>query len=269
MKITITFLLSLFILHTYAQDSMQASGNSESAQDLSKKAANPIANMISLPVQLNWNFGVGEFDRTQSVFNFQPVIPFRLNDNWNVINRIIIPLVGNPDNAESGKSWGLGNTVVSSFFVPKAKGIFMWGIGPALSIPTSSSGQFGPNVFGIGPAVIALVTPGHWVAGVTANHTWSYRSDGDELNSFFAQYFITYNFAKGWYVNTAPVITANYAVEGDAQWFVPFGGGGGKIVKWGKQPLNIQLGLYHNAVTPGGGSASWQFRTQIVLLFPK
>ena len=264
--ITSTILL-ICSINISAQDSTDPAPNStDTEQDLSKAAANPIANMISIPIQLNWNFGIGEYDRTQKVFNIQPVLPFRLNDKWNVINRIIIPIIGQPENAESGTSWGIGNTVISSFFVPESKGVFMWGIGSALNIPTSTAPEFGGNDFGIGPAVVMLVTPGHWVAGFTFNHTWSYRTD--ELNAFFAQYFVTYNFAKGWYVNSAPVITADYTAEDGEEWIVPFGGGGGKIVKAGNQPLNLQIGVYSNVIKPDN-YASWQLRFQIVFLFPK
>ena len=104
---------------------------------------------------------------------------------------------------------------------------------------------------------------GHWVAGATFNHTWSYKTD--DLNSFFAQYFITYNIKKGWYVNTNPMITSNWNAPEGEQWTVPFGAGGGKVFVAGKQPMKLQAQAYVNAVAPPG-APDWTLQIQYVLL---
>jgi hypothetical protein len=268
MKILHPFILAMFLFFFMNNVKSQVDTAQHASQkDLAKAAANPIANMISLPFQLNFNLGVGEYNRTQTTLNIMPVIPFGVG-SWNVINRIIIPVVQKPDGTESGSYYGLGNTNYSMLFVPpmKAGGTFQWGFGPAFGIPTSSSDQLGTNVFGIGPALIFLVMPGHWVVGVTFNQLWAYRESVD-YSSFFAQYFITYNIKKGWYVNTNPMLTANFnAAEGE-QWNIPLGAGFGRVFHAGSQPMKLQLQAYYNVVKPTGG-ANGSIQIQYVLLFP-
>ena len=237
----------------------------EDNKELAKQAANPIANMISVPMQLNLNFNQGAYERTGMVFNIMPVLPFRFF-NWNVINRIILPVINNPDNTETGTNAGIGNINYSMLFVPPPKGIFQWGFGPALNIPTRSIPQLGNDAFAIGPAIIALVMPGHWVIGVTANNVWSYATDKN-LNQFFLQYFITYNIHDGWYVNTNPMIAANWNAAEGQEWTVPVGAGGGKVFHAGSQAMKLQAQAYYNVVAPDG-AANWTFQIQYVLLFP-
>ena len=257
----VPFVFLVLIGQVYAQDGPQ---NTHDPSELSKKAANPIANMISVPVQLNLNFGVGDYDRSSQVFNIMPVLPFKMF-SWNVINRIIVPVINKPDNAETGSTFGLGNTNYSMLFVPPPKEKFQWGFGPAFNIPTSSDPHLGGDAFGLGPAFIALFLTGHWVAGVTFNHTWSYKTD--DLNSFFAQYFITYNIKNGWYINTNPMVTSNWNAPSGEEWTVPFGAGGGKVFVAGSQAMKLQTQVYFNVIAPPG-APDWTLQIQYVLLFP-
>lgn len=234
--------------------------------ELAKAAANPIANMISLPFQYNINFGVGEYDRSSQVLNIMPVLPFKFF-NWNVINRIILPVISRPDSTETGTFSGIGNLNYSMLFVPPPKGIFQWGFGPAFNIPTLSDPQIGRDVFSMGPAIVALVLPGKWVIGFTANQTWSYYP-GKEYSTLFLQYFITYNIKKGWYINTNPIVTADWTAPEGEQWLVPVGAGGGKVFHGGNQAMKLQAQAYYNVATPTGG-ADWTFQVQYVLLFPR
>jgi len=257
-------LLALFLALT-VQVISQEEGMHQSQEELAKQAANPIANMISVPMQLNLNYGVGEYNRSSQVFNIMPVLPFKMF-SWNVINRIITPIINSPDDTETGNNFGLGNTNYSMLFVPPPKGIFQWGFGPALNIPTRSDPNLGNDAFALGPALIVLVLPGKWVVGATANHVWSYANDKD-VNQFFAQYFITYNIKKGWYVNTNPMITSNWNAPDGEQWTVPVGAGGGKVFHAGSQAMKLQGQFYYNAVAPTG-AADYTFQIQYVLLFP-
>ena len=260
-------LLFMLLLLCFTNISVYAQEQEHSNHDLAKKAANPIANMISIPMQLNLNFGIGDYDRSSQVFNIMPTIPFAVS-TWNVINRIIIPIKNSPDNAETGSTLGLGNTNYSMMFVPPIKGgsTFQWGFGPAFNIPTASDNRLGANDFAVGPAIVALVTPGHWVAGLTANQVWSYR-EGSDISQTFIQYFITYNINNGWYVNTNPMMVANNNAPEGEQWLVPVGLGGGKVFKVGSQPMKLQLQFYNNVVKPEG-AADWTIQIQYVLLFP-
>jgi len=199
--------------------------------------------------------------------NIQPVVPFRLSDKINVINRFIIPAMYLPDNTEDGGTGGIGNINYSMLFTPSKAGIFSWGIGPAFNIPTLTNENLGANAFGIGPSAVVLIMPGeNWVIGATFNRLWSYYNS--EVNSFFAQYFITYNLTKGWYINTNPNIRANFNAAEDEKWIVPFGVGGGKVSKFGNLPVKLQLQYYYNAIRPENG-AEHTLMVQLTLLFPR
>ena len=259
--ISISFLLFLSC-SLYSQDSKE-----EDAAALAKQTANPIANLISIPIQGNFGFGFGDYDRTRTLVNIQPVIPFRLSSKVNVINRIIIPLMYLPDNAESGGTSGIGNINYSMFFVPSKAGKFTWGIGPAFNIPTLTDDKLGANHFGIGPTAVGLLMLDKWVVGATFNRLWSYN--GSSVNSFFGQYFITYNIKKGWYVNTNPNIVANFNAPDGEQWTVPFGLGGGKVTHFGSQPVKLQAQYYYNVVRPTVSAKSTLMLTMVFLFPPK
>ena len=128
------------------------------------------------------------------------------------------------------------------------------------------SQNLGSDAFAMGPAVIFLLMPGNWVVGVTANHTWTFANDKN-YNQTFIQYFITYNIKNGWYVNTNPMITANWNAPVGNEWTMPVGAGGGKVFHAGKQAMKLQGQVYYNAIAPPG-AADWTFQIQYVLLFP-
>lgn len=243
----------------------QSSPSDEEKAKLAQAAANPIASMISIPLQMNFNPGTGDYDRLQMSYVLEPVVPFKLNKKLNMVTRTIIPIVYQPDNAPSGGTFGLGNTTLSAFIVFPEVGKFVWGIGPAMNIPTASAPELGGDAFGIGPTLVALLMPGHWVVGITFNQIWSYKSN--DLSSFFAQYFVTHNFKKGWYVNTTPTITGNFKASDGNVWTVPVGAGGGKIVHFPNTPVKFQLQAYYNALKPEG-AADYSIVAQIVVLFP-
>jgi hypothetical protein len=257
----LTLLVLIFIItNSLAQDSP-----TDEAAKLAQEAANPIASLISVPLMMTFNPSTGDYDRLFHSYTLQPVVPFRLSEKLNMVTRTIIPIVYKPDNAPSGGTFGLGNTTVSSFIVPPQKGIFTWGIGAALQIPTASSPELGGDAFGIGPSAVALVMPGKWVIGATVSQMWSYKTN--DLNVMIAQYFITRNFNKGWYVNTLPIITANFNAPEDNVWTVPFGAGGGKIVHSTFTPMKFQLHAYYNVIKPEALS-EYSIVAMIVMMFP-
>lgn len=266
MKIIVRLFLGVLVLMSTLEIQSQDDGSMQaSAQELAQQAANPIANMISVPMQLNLNFGVGEYNRPAQVFNIMPVLPFKMF-KWNVINRIILPIVNTPDTTETGNYFGAGNINFSMLFVPPPGKKFQWGFGPAFNIPTRSSENLGSDAFAMGPAIIALFMTGHWVAGATANHVWTFANDKN-FNQTFIQYFITYNIKNGWYVNTNPIITANWNAPEGNEWTVPLGAGGGKVFHAGKQAMKLQAQYYYNVVHPPL-AANWTLQIQYVLLFP-
>jgi hypothetical protein len=255
------------------------------AEELRKEAQNPVASLISVPLQENLNFNNQPGDRTQNVLNIQPVIPLSIAKNWNLIVRWITPFIYQPipvqpptPAVQTTGVYGLGDMNPTFFVVPK-KSKIIWGIGPTFVLPTATNTNFlGQGKFSMGPSVVVLLQPAHWTLGLLANNVWSvaghtnFNPDGTvnkpPVNQFLFQWFVNYNMRRGWYLTTSPIMTANWRANDGNVWTVPFGGGVGRIMKLGFQPVNITAQFYGNAVHPAGVSP-WGMRLQFVLLFPK
>jgi hypothetical protein len=242
------------------------------AQDkLEKAVQNPVASLISVPLQNNANFNLGPYNRTQDGLEIEPVIPINISKDWMVIARIIQPLVWQPyPNQNMGGEYGLGDMNPTFFLSPRKPEKLIWGFGPAFVIPTATNDILGQGKFSLGPSLVLLTQPGHWTIGNLVNNVWSVAGSGSRppVNQMLDQYFVSYQIKKGWYVNSDPIITANWRASSGNVWTVPFGGGVGRVMKLGFQPINWQVGFYGNAVYPKGGS-SWTMRMQLSFLFPK
>jgi hypothetical protein len=256
---------------TPAQSMTEASGDTRS---LAKAAQNPVANMISVPIQNNFNFGVGPTDGVQYNTLWQPVYPISLTEDWNLINRAIIPVPMYQPRVSSsqGSTWGIGDIQYEAFISPANPGKVIWAVGPYLSFPSASSDVLGTGKWSAGPAVVALTMPGHWVFGALASQLWSFAGDDDRSNVSFGtlQYFINYNIpnGKGWYLTSSPTMTANWNAAGSQQFTVPVGGGVGKIFKIGKQSMNAKIQAFGYPVKPDGGP-DWGLQFQLTFLFPQ
>jgi hypothetical protein len=236
--------------------------------ELRKASQNPVGALISLPLQNNTNFRFGPEDRTQNILNIQPVIPVALSKKWNLINRTIFPVMYQPEIVPGeGSTSGLGDTSYTGFISPREPGNLIWGVGPVLSIPTSTDDALGSGEWAAGPSVVLLTMSGSWVTGILLSNIWSFDSDAD-VNFFFGQIFANYNMDKGWFLTTQPIITANWEAESGQQWTVPLGGGVGRVYKIGKQPVNTLLQAYYNVEKPDFGP-DWQLRFQFTFMFPK
>jgi hypothetical protein len=236
-------------------------GTSEATEALQKATQNPVASLISVPVQNNNNFGINPGYRNQDVLNIQPVIPIGISKDWNLLVRWIAPIVyqpipNQPSAPETGV-YGLGDMVPTFFISPKKPGKLIWGAGPVFQFPTATSNYLGQGKLGIGPSVVVLTQPGHWTLGVLANNIWSVAGSGSrpDVNQFLLQYFINYNLKKGWFITWQPTLTANWEAPSGSQWVVPFGGGVGRIMKLGCQPVSLTAQFYGNAVYPVGTPA--------------
>ena len=239
--------------------------------DLARAAQNPVADLISLPFQNNLNTDVGQFNNAQNVLNIQPVIPFNLNEDWNLITRTIFPLVYQPSLFPGDDyDFGLGDVQFSAFFAP-VEPVNGWilGAGPTVRLPTATNRRLGPRKWAAGPSVVALRMEGPWVFGGLVQNVWSLAGSGDRnFSEFLIQPFVNYNLSDGWYLTSSPIITANWYADSDNQWTVPVGGGVGKILQTGAQPMNLSVQGYYNVETPTNGP-EWTIRIQLQLLFPK
>lgn len=244
----------------------------ESDEALAKQTQNPVANLISVPFQNNFTFGTGPGDGVLWVLNIQPVIPFELSEDWNLITRTIVPVIHQPGLVNGASSDnGVGDVQFTAFLSPSKSEGLTWGLGPVLRLPTATRDTLGTEKWSAGPSAVALVNNGPWVVGGLVQQVWSFAGDSDrrDVSELLIQPFVNYNLPDSWYLSTAPVITRNWkARNSDDRWTVPLGGGVGKIVRFGKLPVNLQLQAYYNAVRPDPIGA-WTIRFQIQLLFPK
>jgi len=265
----VVILLTFAFLSATAAES--ASDQDSKTEELAKETQNPIANLISVPFQNNFNFGIGPNDATQYLLNIEPVIPISLNKDWNLITRTIMPIINQPSPAPGiGSEFGLGDINPTVFISPANSGKLIWGVGPTMTFPTATESLLGDGKWSAGPSLVVLTTPGHWVIGALANNQWSFAGWGNKsVDELLVQPFINYNFPHGWYVTTSPIITANWEAASNERWTLPIGGGVGKIIKFGKLPINFQLQAFDNVVTPNRSGADWQLRFQAQLLFPK
>ena len=244
----------------------------DSVEELAKKSQNPVAPMISVPFQNNINFGYGPHNNTQNLLNIQPVIPFSLTKELNLITRVIAPVINQP---WPEQKFGLGDINVSLFLSPANpvklfSGNFMWGAGPILQFPTATGEILGTGKWAAGPTAVGVYMEGPWVVGLLVNNLWSYAGEGGRptVNQFLAQPFINYNLPHGWYLSTSPNITADWlAKPASDTWTVPVGGGVGKVFRIGKQSLNGSVAYYYNVAKPAVGP-DWTLRLTLSFLFP-
>jgi hypothetical protein len=275
--------VALSVAPEEAQGGAKPAAATNETADLAKATQNPVASLISVPFQNNANFGIGPYNRTQDVLNVQPVIPVRLSEKWMLISRTIQPIVWQPaPAANAGGQYGFGDMNPTLFLSPAKPGKLIWGFGPAIILPTATSTALGQGKLSFGPSAVALVQPGHWTIGALVNNVFSVAGSPHRpyVNQMLLQYFINYNLKKGWYLTSAPIITANWRSKGSGEastgndttsgsvWTVPVGGGAGRIMRLGYQPVNLSVNFYGNAVHPPGAS-SWGMRLQIALLYPK
>ena len=241
--------------------------------DLARAVQNPIADLISVPIQNNTSFNFGPREKTQNVMNIQPVVPFDVNDEWTLITRTIIPVVSQPGFApRQDRENGLGDSTVSLFFSPKDKdrwlGNWLWGVGPVALLPTNTDDRLGADEWGAGVSALALSMPGRWVIGSLVSNVWGLTDDQD-VNVFSWQYFVNYNLNNGWYLTSSPIITANWEADSDDRWTVPIGGGFGRVFRVGSQPINASLQGFYNIEEPDNIGPEWSLRAVVQFMFPR
>ena len=251
-------------------DPIEESDADAQAASIAQKLSNPVASLISVPIQINYDdkYGLNEKGSVWRT-NVQPVIPISLNDDWNMISRTIVPIVKQSDVPIPGVSEsGMGDIVQSVFFSPKkpTENGLIWGIGPVINIPTSTKETLGPEAWAAGPTGLVLKQSGPWTYGALANHLWSFaKEDKTEINASFVQPFVSYITPKKltYYLNTES--TYNWDTK---DWSVPINVGANQLMKVGNQIMQVGGGLRYWAESSEMGPKGWGVRINIIFVFP-
>lgn len=249
-----------------------SSVSAQSDSELAKQLSNPVAALISVPFQFNYDTNIGQNrNGDKYLLNFQPVIPITLNDHWNLISRTIVSVVSQSDiGPGSGSQTGLGD-VVQSFFLSPTKpteGGLIWGVGPALLLPTDTDRLLGAEKWGAGPTAVLLWQANGWTYGALANHIWSFAGNGNRsgVSSTFLQPFLNYTTKDAWTFGLNTESTYDWNRHA---WSTPVNATVSKLLKFGKQPVSIGGGVRYWAASPDSGPHGWGGRLVITLLFPK
>lgn len=240
---------------------------------LAKANQNPVANMISVPFEFWSHEGSGGDGFTGMA---KPVIPTSLK-KMNLINRFILPYAsvsGSFAPPETGfrglaiDEKGLGDITYQGFLSPSDPGSFIWGAGLALQMPTASNDAFGTKRWSAGPSLLGLTMPNNWVLGMLVMNIWDFAGSGEvDVNKLTVQPIISYQLGGGWYLNSAPIITADWTSDSGNRWNVPLGGGVGKLQRFGKLPVDLKITYYNYVEKPVFGP-DWSVLFGVKFIIP-
>lgn len=238
------------------------------ASDLASKLTNPVADLISVPFQYNYDTNIGiDKKGTANTLVVQPVIPLKLNSEWNYIVRPIVTLEA-ASNINGYSGTGAGPVLLETFFSPKPTGDFIWGVGPVISTPSLSGNNFGTAQTGIGLSAVGLLMKAPWTVGVLTYNTWSAGGDATygTANNLFYQPFVSYVTKNAWTYSINTQSTFNWDARRAQN---PMNATVSKLVKFGETPVSLSIGARYYLSSVPGGASGWGARASITFMFPK
>jgi hypothetical protein len=263
---------ALSIMGFVVATAFAASARAETDEELAIQLSNPVAALISVPFQFNYEQKIGSAREGERwLLNVQPVVPFDLNADWNIISRTILPVVWQDEIFPgAGSQSGIGDIVQSVFFSPKAPtaGGVIWGAGPVFLLKTGSNDLLTADKWGAGPTGVVIRQQGPWTVGVLANHIWSFAGNSSraDVSASFLQPFLTYT------TPTATTFSLNSESTydwNDRQWRVPINAGVSQILRIGGQLVQVGAVARYFADGPDQGPHGWGLRFSVTLLFPR
>jgi len=238
-----------------------------SVEELAKLKQNPVSGLRQIVFQAGVSPNLPGSGKTEGSYSIQPVWPFSLSEDWKVITYTILPVIQQPAPGEASKV-GLGDTLMNLFVAPKKPGALVWGVGPAVLLPTRTDPALGSDRVGLGPTGVLFYAHDAWSAGLVLQNVWSLGGSGiDNVNELGAQYIFNYNLPKGWFLYSNATITSDWTADAHDRWTVPVGGGFGRIFNIGKQSVSLSAQAFANVVTPRDGPR-WTGIAQFSFLYP-
>lgn len=239
------------------------------ADKLAEKLSNPVASLISVPLQLDYQrkwFEKGD----QWLLEIEPVIPVSISERWNMISRTIIPVVRQDDVIPGTSQSGVGDILQSFFFSPKAPSSsgWIWGAGPAIQIPIGGR-DVTTDTWAVGPTAVVLKQENGWTYGALVNQLWDTGgSGGKDIDQLFLEPFAAKALGNGRTLSFSTETTYDWNSK---KWNVPLIAGISKVTKWGKQMVSNGIYVKWYVTTPyhGNDGPDWGVRYKLTLLFPE
>jgi len=239
--------------------------------ELARKLANPLANLVSVPLQTTWTSGMGPSDESAFLLKFQPVVPFAITDHWNVIGRMILPVISQPAFRPTiGAASGVGDIEFSAFVSPVTSSAVTFGAGPLISLPSTNAPTLGTQKYSAGPTVAIVARSGRWTYGGLWNQVWSFAGAADrpDVSQMYAQPFVAYTSHQALTVGVNLEAAANWNASAGARWTAPLNVQASKLLSFGPLPASYSVAFGEFLAKPAGGP-SWQIRSTITLLLPR
>jgi len=235
-------------------------------QELAISVHNPLEDFVKVPVQSTTGFQLGSHNKVGDSWNIQPVVPFSLNPQWDLIARPSLTVTYLPSPHEQS---GLEDLQTSFFLTPAKEGTWIWGAGPIFQFPTASSSGLGTGRWSAGPTAALLYSEGPWFNGILAYQLMSYAGNRHRgsMNQTYIEPEISYSFESGWSVDCDPSITYDWTADAANAWTIPMGADMGRAFKLDSRDLGLQVGAYDLLKRPDG-APQWILRVSLTLLFP-
>ncbi len=249
-----------------------AAGQETADEALFEASQNPASNLVAIPMRNETSFGIGHKRRTGNATLIEPSFPTELSDALILAHRIHLGLVWRPEvNARIGGSFGLGDIGYQLYLAETKPGGLTWGAGAALLLPTGTDDRISEHKWASGPALAVNGAVGRLALGVVARQLWTWASAGGYpvVNRLVVEPQVSFALGRGWFLATAPVITADWKRAGPDVWTVPLGGGVAKVVSPGGQKMLLSVQGTVPVVHPRANSPEWTLGAGVSFLFPR
>jgi len=235
-------------------------------QELAISVHNPFQDFVKVPIQSTTGFQLGPHHKVGDSVNIEPLVPFSLNADWDLIARPSLTITYAPTPHEQ---FGLEDLETSFFLTPAKNSTWIWGVGPIFDFPTASGSELGTGRWSAGPNAALVYSEGPWFNAINAYQLMSFAGNRERgsVNQTYIEPLISYNFESGWYVDCDPAITYDWTADTANAWIIPMGADIGKTFKMGSQNLSWQVGAYDLVKRPDG-APQWIARISVTFLFP-